>query len=453
MAVSRPQATIPRQKLSPFQRLPPELLLLIFGRLLSCTSSSLSLVSPALACRTFYQCLQGESSLWTRLLIDIQALEWHPNDRELTKLREHVEIALKYSQQRPLSLTIHLVRSGENPICPDSDNISESLLNGPLSQLVTHLFQIAFPRCCQLTIETSSWLGMELLTSLVEGVIENSNNNLPGLKTFTLTYNPTNTIEAFSQPHALPLWRVGGISPLIPTDNQPQSSILIFPSLTHLTINNITHDWSLLHLSGLQTLRLMNIPHHNSPLCTDLHRILLANAETLTMLELSNISIADVEFVGGRITLPSVKTMTIGFAYPKDLVWAAQTLDSPALEELIVEDQTASVGWVSETDKHQIMEGYQELMRCFPLDHVRRLTLRDVVFYEVRPDAVESKDGPFAFEFVLRFRELEVLSLWSTDTSVLKVLKTSSDIVFPNLCLYLDGCHFADRVASLKDLL
>ncbi|KAL0064481.1 hypothetical protein AAF712_008538 [Marasmius tenuissimus] len=144
---------------------------------------------------------------------------------------------------------------------------------------------------------------MEILIGLIERCIEINNNTLPTLECFRMSYNPAGTIEGFSSPHALPLWRTGGISPLIRADETPTS---VFSSLKHLTVDDVTHDWSLLTLSGFYTLRILNIPTHNSPSYTDLHRLLLDNAETLTTLELSNISVSDLKTVGGRFTLPNV---------------------------------------------------------------------------------------------------------------------------------------------------
>ncbi|KAL0069361.1 hypothetical protein AAF712_003380, partial [Marasmius tenuissimus] len=195
----------------------------------------------------------------------------------------------------------------------------------------------------------------------------------------------------------------------------------------------------------LHTLRILNIPSHNSSSYTDLHRLLLENAETLTTLELSNISASDLETVGGRFTLPNVQEMTVGFAHPRDLVWAAQTLDLPALEHLVLEDQAAGRGeWVSEVNKRQTIEGYQELTRCFPLARVRRLVLRCVVFYEL-PRPVEHIHGEpeqtFAIRFLSNFREVEDFEVLTPDLSLSEVLEASSYALFPSLRF-----HYIERV-------
>ncbi|KAK1225073.1 hypothetical protein PQX77_011993 [Marasmius sp. AFHP31] len=224
------------------------------------------------------------------------------------------------------------------------------------------------------------------LTSLFERYIKhNQDSTFPTLESFRMVYNPANTIEAFAPPHALPLWRTGGMSPLIMVNDSENATPKIspFPSLRNLTIDNITHEGSLLVLSGLQTFRLQNIPSDNlnSPSYTEIRHLLLSNAETLTTLELTNISTSDFETVGGRFTLSNVKSLTIGFAHPRDLVWASQTLELPALEELIVEDHTGG------SDSEQMI-AYQESMRCFPLDRIRRLVLRCVALSQTVEDIV-----------------------------------------------------------------
>ncbi|KAJ8090999.1 hypothetical protein PM082_024923 [Marasmius tenuissimus] len=253
---------------------------------------------------------------------------------------------------------------------------------------------------------------MEIIIGLIERCIEIHNNTLPTLECFRMSYNPAGTIEGFSSPHALPLWRTGGTSPLIRAHETPTS---IFPSLKQLTVDNVTHDWSLLTLSGLHTLRILNIPSHNFPSYTDLHRLLLDNAETLTTLELSSISVSDLETL------------------------------KPALEHLVLEDQAEGRGeWISEVNKRQTIEGYHELTRCFPLARVRRLVLRCVVFYEL-PRLVEHIHGEpeqtFAVRFLSNFREVEDLEVLTPDLSLSEVLEAPSYALFPSLRF-----HYIERV-------
>ncbi|KAJ8096209.1 hypothetical protein AAF712_015471 [Marasmius tenuissimus] len=317
MAVVSPRTKSIQKRLAHFHQLPPELVILVSEYLLSCTRSSLFLISPTLVCQYFYGCLKSYSSFWTDLLIDLSALEAHAGDAALDDLTRKVNHALNYSQDKRLALTINLLRSSS-----DMDDSIGSLLNDAF----IILYRKTLPLCRELTIKSSLWLDMQTLTGFLEWYIRDKQN---AIESFDMVYKPTNTIEAFATPHALPLWRTGGISPLIMIDD-PGSTIpseTPFPSLEHVKIDNITHSWSLLTLSGLHTFRLLNIPSHNSPSYTEIQRLLLSNAETLTTLELSHISVSDIETIGGQFTLPNVKSLTIGFAHPNDLVWASQTLD------------------------------------------------------------------------------------------------------------------------------
>ncbi|KAK1215750.1 hypothetical protein PQX77_021639 [Marasmius sp. AFHP31] len=402
------------RRLAPFQRIPPELLLLIFEDLLSYTKSSLSLLWLTLVCRSFYNSLTAESSLWCNLLIDIPTLEAHVGDAGLAKLARKVTRVLEYSQDKQLSLTFNLLCPGS-----DMDNSLASLLeciSNILWKVGPHcrngrggydaLSELVF-RCRELTFEFSLWSDMGNLTSLFERYIKhNQDFTFPTLESFRMVYNPANTIEAFAPPHALPLWRTGGMSPLIMVDDSESATPLKspFPSLKNLTIDNITHEWSLLALSGLHTFCLRNIPSDNSPSYTEIRRLLLSNAETLTMLELTNTSISDFETVGGRFTLPNVKALTIGFAHPRDLVWASQTLDLPVLEELIVEDYAGG------SDSEQMITGYQESMRCFPLNRIRRLVLRCVALPQTVEDVVPLHELDRTF-FLTRFKNVKELEV------------------------------------------
>ncbi|KAL0061410.1 hypothetical protein AAF712_011754 [Marasmius tenuissimus] len=352
-----------------------------------------------------------------------------------------VTLALDYSRERPLSLTVNLLHGSENHLASD-DQLGTRLKDGLIRDFITRLFRV-LPRCRELTIECSLWRDMETLISLVKRS-NGDNNALPRLESFIMTYDPTHTIEAFFRPNVLPT------SPLIGSDAPDQHITTPFPNLRRLVTNNITHTWTRLALSGLHTLNLTNIPSHNSPSHADLHRILLANAETLTTLELSDISTVDDKAAGERFTVPNVRRMTIGFGHPKDLVWAATMLNFPALEELVIENRVAGLRtgnerpWVSEAKKRQTMIGYRSLMRWFPLDRVQRLTLRRVVFYESSseefPAEEASKDVLFAFKFLWEFKEVRDLEVWHDETSLAlsNVVKSFSDNLFPKLrsCLF-----------------
>ncbi|KAJ8096189.1 hypothetical protein PM082_000097 [Marasmius tenuissimus] len=190
-------------QLAPFQLLPPEILILISEHL-SCTRSSSSLVSLTLVCRTFYKCLNNESSLWIWILIDLPTLKTHAGNEGLANFTRKMTLALEYSQYKPLSLTVDLLRCGGDS---DSDEGSTRPLldNDSLSEYITHLFCITLPLCRELTIKCSLWFDMEILTSIIEGYIKRNQNTFPTLESFHMSYNPANTIEAFASQHALPL--------------------------------------------------------------------------------------------------------------------------------------------------------------------------------------------------------------------------------------------------------
>ncbi|KAK1219497.1 hypothetical protein PQX77_017787 [Marasmius sp. AFHP31] len=428
------RALIYYEGITPFLRLPPELLLLIFKWLVSSTRSSLSLFPIAFVCRSFHSLLRNDPSSWTTIPIALPTLESHRDNAKFPDFTRTVALALNYSRGRPLSLTVNLLHGSENHLTSD-DPSGIRLKDGLISDFITRLFRV-LPRCRELTIECSLWRDMETLIRLVKRSIKDNGTSLR-LESFIMTYNPTHSIEAFFHPNVLPT------SPLIWSENPDEHITTPLPCLTNLVINNITHNWPLLTLSGLHTLRLINIPSNNSPSYADLHRILLENAETLTTLELSDISVNDNKAVAERFTVPNLKRMTIGFGHPKDLGWAAKILDLPALEELAIEDRIAGLRlgsgrpWVSEARKRQAREGYRELMKWFPLGRVRKLNLRRVVFYDSGSEGVveEGKSVPFAFEFLSEFREVRNLEVWHDDSSLACAdIVKSSDTLFPNLC-------------------
>ncbi|KAK1219498.1 hypothetical protein PQX77_017788 [Marasmius sp. AFHP31] len=440
-----PRSPIIDESIAPFLRLPPELLLLIFKYLVTSTRSSLSLVPIILVCRSFHSLLQNDSSSWTTVLIALPTLESHRDNANLSNFIRMVTLALEYSREKPLSLTVNLLRGSENHLSSDN-RLGSRLRDGIILDFITHLF-LVLPRCHELTIECSLWHDMETLISLVKRGFED-NDTFPLLESFNMTYNPTDTIEAFFHPNTLPLWRGGEPSPLIRFNNGATP----FPSLRSVTINNVAHTWRFLNLTGLHTLRLINIQSYNSPSYVDFHRILLANAHTLTTFELSDISITDNNAVSERLTVPNVRRMTIGFGSPKDLVWAAQTLDLPALKELVIEDRVTGLKlgngqpWMSDSKKRQIMEGYRSLMRWVPLNCVQRLTLRRVVFYESNSEGVlveeGSKDVSFTFKFLSEFREVRNLEVWHDHSSLAlsNVVKSFSEALFPKL----SSCSFEE---------
>ncbi|KAJ8075408.1 hypothetical protein PM082_019746 [Marasmius tenuissimus] len=376
-------------------------------------------------------------------------------------------LALEYSHERPVSVTVNLLRS----IGHDSEDILSDpavdhrlreeylahlveshvasgfpLRDGPFSDLIPHLVWVALPNCRKLALECSSWRDIVELTRLGKLNIQR-NSTLPKLESFSMTYNPANTIEGLTYSHATSPWGGGDCSPLIRSSESDDRTITPLPFLRHVKINNVAHTWRLFSLSGLHTLRLVHIPSFNSPSYAELHRILLANTKTLNTLELSHTSISNIKPDGGRLTVPNVRRMIIGFVCPMDLVLAAQTLDLPALEELEIEVRVGDLkfrprvsGLPLETDeiKRQTMERYQAIMKYFSLAHVRRLVLRRVVFYESKGEeyqAETNEEVSFAIRFFSEFQELEDLEVWFDDNSIelSRVVESPSDTLFPNL--------------------
>ncbi|KAL0572859.1 hypothetical protein V5O48_009108 [Marasmius crinis-equi] len=435
--------------LSTLQRLPPELLLMIFRELLEVMNTSLSLISSALVCHTWNACLRSDSSLWTRLLIDLPTLEAHPGDVGLQGLASSVKLALDYSQGRPLTLTVNLVYpDGESSSATGHDDLS-------LTTSTTKILDYTLERCHELTVSCSLWSDMELLAGAVE------KRPLPFLQSFHIAYQPSG-FEAFSEPHALPLWRPGGISPLLVEPPRQITSVL--PSLKQVVIDNLTHEWGLFSLTSLTSLHFRNIPDHNSPTYGEFRAILEASRDTLTSLELSSLSLKDIQFVGGRFTLPNLTTLLVSFADPRDLMWIAQTLDPPSLKTLTVDDHT--VKNQCEERRRRTVESFREVMRCFPLENVETLVLKDVELYELEVEAEalestgteESGDGDreressslqegenaksspsLTDQFCSRFRSLVVFEAWHTETSLVEAFKHSDgDNVLSHLNLYLE---------------
>ncbi|KAL0058057.1 hypothetical protein AAF712_015284 [Marasmius tenuissimus] len=357
-------------------------------------------------------------------------------------------LALEYSHEEPVSVTVNLLRSighDSKDILSDPAvdhrlreeylaNLVEShvasgfpLRDGPFSDFIPHLVRVALPNCRKLALECSSWRDIVDLTRLVKLNIQR-NSTLPKLESFSMTYNPANAIEGLTYSHATSPWGGGDCSPLIRSSESDDRTITPLPPLRHVQINNVAHTWRLFSLSGLHTLCLIDIPFFNSPSCADLHRILLANAQTLTALELSHMSVSNIKLDGGRFTVPNVTRMTIGFVRLKELVWAARTLDLPALEELEIEVRVRVLkfrtsGLPSELEEiiRQTMEGYREIMKYFPLARVWRLVLRRVVFYESKGEeyqAETNEEVSFAVQFFSEFRRLEDLEVWFDDTSI-----------------------------------
>ncbi|KAL0062959.1 hypothetical protein AAF712_010180 [Marasmius tenuissimus] len=415
MAVIPPQTKSFHSAPVPFHCLPPELLILISEHLLSCTKSSLSLVPLTLVCQYFYWCLKSYSPFWTNIHINLLTLEAHAGDAVLANFIQKLNRTLNYSQDKQFALTVSLLRS--------SSDLDGSIGSPLYDAFIKDLYRKTLPFCRELTIKSSLWLDMETLTGFIEWYIRDKQTAIPTLESLHVLYNPANTVEAFAPPNALPLWRNGGISPLIMMES-PGSTIPsepLYPFLKDITIDNITHSWSLLTLSGLQTFRLLNIPSHNSPSHTEIRRLLLSNSETLTELELSNVSVSDIETIGGQFTLPNVKVLTIGFAHPNDLVWASQMLDLPALEELVVEDHTERL------DSEQTIRGYGVLMRCFPVDRIRRLVLRRSVVPPTSDDVVLLRNT-HTWLLLTRFRNLTDLEISYPESLISELLSLFSGL-------------------------
>ncbi|KAJ8090551.1 hypothetical protein PM082_018108 [Marasmius tenuissimus] len=253
MATSDSHAELVGEKIAPFLQLPTELRLHIFKHVVSSAESSLSLFPITLVCKSFRECLQSDPTPWTTILIALPVPQFHRRNKSLAKFTRMTTLALVYFQERPVSVTIppSTIVSGKNT---NLANLVKShvasgspLKRWPLLRFHPSPYSGCSPNCRKLALECSSWRDIVDLTRLVKLNIQR-NSTLPKLESFSMTYNPANTIEGLAHSHAAPPWGGGDCSPLIRSSESGDRTITPLPFLRHVKINNVAHTWRLFSL-------------------------------------------------------------------------------------------------------------------------------------------------------------------------------------------------------------
>ncbi|KAJ3837707.1 hypothetical protein F5878DRAFT_621699 [Lentinula raphanica] len=219
----------------------------------------------------------------------------------------------------------------------------------------------------------------------------------------------------------------------------------MYPNLRILTLQGTFQNWAQLIPRHLVELNLEYLPVNRRPTYNQLRALLLGNQSTLESLTLWDAT----PFAGeqGKIVLPKLKTLSLGFSFLDAAISLTTYLELPSLTNLEIHDMT----------KHNISnfinaqayrwtllllgDLYLRMINHWPVKQITHLILRSPFFelpeYDRFDEACLQQRGdkvpiPILLEFLFNCSSLKELHLIDPDQASLRALVTVSPVDHKN---------------------
>ncbi|SJL18232.1 uncharacterized protein ARMOST_21810 [Armillaria ostoyae] len=398
------------QPQAPINLLPDELLLEIFAFGTRCSKYGRTFpFLIATVCRSWRLLAINEAGLWTSLIVipsmDVPAL---PSDGpcDPVTIFPREALILERSGDRDLDFEIPHV-------CHRSESFTDGHFTVLSSLLAEHAHHIR-----SFNVVAKNWPEIRCLCEDLDLA------DMPRLQTWNIV-SETNLAfkdvydddEPDTMSSILVLAYAFDFTSLpIPIQDLQESSSLLYPALTDVTVSGVPTNWGMFSASNLRKLCFVNHPRRNRLTMETLHDILCNSKDTLETLELRWFITAeeDSEWAHSslpmnRVTLPRVEHLDIGYSYHEETCHVLQTFDFPALHDLRLQadgrDFDSNV--------------FVDVMKYLPVENLDDLSLiRIYVPPGEFPDPDLMRDGsitegslPLLLQFIRRLGLLQKLSI------------------------------------------
>ncbi|KAK1217825.1 hypothetical protein PQX77_019498 [Marasmius sp. AFHP31] len=423
----------------PILQLPTELKISIFIELVRITRSSASLLAPSSACRDFRDLLLDTPPLWVSVRIDSKSMRFAEGGEYWPGLRT----VLGRSQDRYISLSIHL----EGANTTEDSLLRHFITPVHLTALTEILSEESIPtRVRDLAVRCSVFSHIETIMGFWT-----RQGPLPKLESFMIWFSYGSGLGMLDldeeDEDLFPTVQCPILVPESPSDQSTSALVryseATMPALERVFVQGIPMRYRAFFPSYLTTLSLFEVVRLSAK---EFSRILYTNRHSLRVLDLGH-DVVPVEAFERRITLPYLFKLSISVIDPRELVALAKSVEIPRLSQLSITDMFNRLrgfemllgdgGYTDEEGKSvqdAFLEMYNVIGAFWPLNKVKKLILKDVVFYEAEGNAisllsesrgnrvdwqVKGRGVPIASRFFAQFTSLEKLVLESPDDSVL----------------------------------
>ncbi|KAK0492461.1 hypothetical protein EDD18DRAFT_1108851 [Armillaria luteobubalina] len=150
----------------------------------------------------------------------------------------------------------------------------------------------------------------------------------------------------------------------VPIEELKRYGTLWYPVLTDVTISGVPVAWSHFSASNLRTLVLTEHPLENHLSMQTLHGILSNSKETLETLTLKWAIWASNRLLLDCVTLPSIKSLDIGYTHAQEACQVLRMFDFPALRNLrlhSLDDDVDGSEIFTDMMKYLLLEQLEEL--------------------------------------------------------------------------------------------
>ncbi|KAJ3997308.1 hypothetical protein F5050DRAFT_1445718 [Lentinula boryana] len=401
------------------------------------------------------------SVFWTYILICETSVDLGINfDNPYTVDETHafwtfpwVSTLLHRAGSQPIDVSIDLQSEAFNPAFPEAENQSNFSWNPSHAVILSRILAAQATRLRTVEIVSEVWQPIQGLAAALVNV------PMPLLQTWTVTrdnaqwghqlYSDLDIDAGISAIECTP-----GIQP------SAELSSRMYPNLRVLTLQGVPQNWNQVIPRNLVELDLEYLPVNRRPNYEELKNLLLGSQFSLQSLTLW--AAAPLGEGRGKINLPNLKTLSLGFSFLNAVISLTTHLELPSLLSLEIYDMTHQnpSNFVNEYELRRTLvlleDFYWHMIDHWPLRQITSLTLRSPSFNLLDYDELDEAFAgqreidtplPILITFLMHCSSLRNLHLIDPDSSSLRALGTVSPVDHQNVpgpilvCSSLDLLH------------
>ncbi|KAJ3781203.1 hypothetical protein GGU10DRAFT_390806 [Lentinula aff. detonsa] len=355
--------------------MPPELQLEIFHAV---HKAGDELLPVSQVCKLWRELSLNTSTFWTHISVDISSID----PAVLLDNSFSMDVCCKLF---PWATTL-LHRSGSQPI-DVSVELQSEIYNSPSpiipwTTAAMLMLQLIIPhamRFRRLELVSDTWDPIRAFSASLFDL------HMPMLEEWDVTMESSNLGLLSHSDLLLPLSDAAVLQCPVGINPSVDLHQALYPKLAHLSLSAVAHNWAQLLPRSLVTLNLSNLPLNSRPAYEELRTLLLGSQMTLMSLTLS----ASAPYQSDqpipendKLTLPNLRTLSLGITFAEAAMALATYLDVPALHCLEIHDMTHKNErtWASEenyaTNNLHMYHFYLKVLLNWPMQQLTHLTLR-----------------------------------------------------------------------------
>ncbi|KAJ3740551.1 hypothetical protein DFH05DRAFT_1559725 [Lentinula detonsa] len=365
-----------------------------------------------------------------------------------------VSTLLHRSGSQPIDVSIDLQSEAFNPAFPEAENQSNFSWHPSHAVILSRILAAQATRLRTVEILSEVWQPIQGLAAALVDV------PMPLLQTWTVTRDNAQWGHQLYSDLDIDADSMSAIECTPGIQPSAELSSRMYPNLRVLTLQGVPQHWNQVIPRNLVELDLEYLPVNRRPNYEELKNLLLGSQFSLQSLTLW--AAAPLGEGRGKINLPNLKTLSLGFSFLNAAIGLTTHLELPSLRTLEIYDMTHQnpFNFDDEYDVRRtfllLEDFYWHMIDHWPLRQITSLTLRSPSFNLLEYDELDEAFAghreidaplPMLITFLMHCSSLKNLHLIDPDSSSFRALVTVSPVDHQNVpgpilvCSSLDLLH------------